>query len=525
MKKAVAVLVFSLFALISLSSVQLNFAGAITEVDTTAFISMPTSVETAQAINIKMWIEPSPPTAADHFNSVALTITRPDNVKNDYTPIRDVDGTFYWSYMINQLGNYTFQFSFLGETFADGALKYKSSQSQIVMLKAVGDEKPPVEPSGGSWSMKQPMNQARGGLGVAAVNGKIYAIGGCIENGSYVPLYPTTGLVGTNEEYDPATDTWTLKTSMPTPRSNFAIAVVQNKIYCINSAIIGFKLDEVYHLFEQPIWSGVNEVYDPATDTWETKAPMPAAAPFAKANVVNDKIYIINEGVNWMYDPANDSWSKKASTPTPYDGYPTTYPSAVFGDKIYFLNNHLPVQIYDTVTDSWSQGALSPRLDPKGVVCATTGEFAPERIYFFTLAQYGWVPYGETGTSGFARRTTFVYNPQTDSWSAGTIIPHFRVDYGVAVLSDKVYAIGGYVWENPASNNVTVCGLNEQYTPIGYGEVKPTSDMDSPEAPVNLSNKFEFPSTAMVAAVLASLAVVACLGLFVYYRKRVISKP
>ena len=55
-----------------------------------------------------------------------------------------------------------------------------------------------------SWTTKTPMQEARGYLQVAVTNGKIYAIGG-------------SGPIGTNEEYDPATDNWTAKSPMPTP--------------------------------------------------------------------------------------------------------------------------------------------------------------------------------------------------------------------------------------------------------------------------------------------------------------------
>ena len=64
------------------------------------------------------------------------------------------------------------------------------------------------------WTQKAPMHEARGGLGVAAVNGKIYAIGGSTESGYLAPL---SGIVDTNEEYDPAKDTWTFRSPMPSP--------------------------------------------------------------------------------------------------------------------------------------------------------------------------------------------------------------------------------------------------------------------------------------------------------------------
>jgi hypothetical protein len=58
-----------------------------------------------------------------------------------------------------------------------------------------------------TWALKNPMPTPRTEFGVATVNNKIYAIGGY--SGS---------VLRTVEEYDPATDTWTRKADMPTPR-------------------------------------------------------------------------------------------------------------------------------------------------------------------------------------------------------------------------------------------------------------------------------------------------------------------
>lgn len=75
-----------------------------------------------------------------------------------------------------------------------------------------------------SWVSKAPMHVARSYIGVGVVNGKIYAIGGATQHGSS-PNSLSGGFVGTNEEYDPASDTWTYKSAMPTPRHYFATAV------------------------------------------------------------------------------------------------------------------------------------------------------------------------------------------------------------------------------------------------------------------------------------------------------------
>jgi len=52
-----------------------------------------------------------------------------------------------------------------------------------------------------SWITRAPMQQARSGLGVIAVDGKIYAIGG----------YTGKTLTGANEMYDPDGDVWVNK--------------------------------------------------------------------------------------------------------------------------------------------------------------------------------------------------------------------------------------------------------------------------------------------------------------------------
>ncbi|MFQ6041671.1 MAG: kelch repeat-containing protein, partial [Candidatus Poribacteria bacterium] len=57
----------------------------------------------------------------------------------------------------------------------------------------------------GKWVRNTNMPTARWGLSTCVVNGKIYAIGGC---GPEAP-------VNAVEEYDPATDTWRWKDSMP----------------------------------------------------------------------------------------------------------------------------------------------------------------------------------------------------------------------------------------------------------------------------------------------------------------------
>jgi hypothetical protein len=131
----------------------------------------------------------------------------------------------------------------------------------------------PADAVADSWTAKTLMLEARAHLGVAVVYGKLYAIGGDAgsETGSGMTGDGFSGQVtGTTEEYDPATELWNYKAPMPTARALFGIAVYQNKVYCIGGyyAIFTYKGEDLDEI--EYFNTGANEVYDPTTDTWET---------------------------------------------------------------------------------------------------------------------------------------------------------------------------------------------------------------------------------------------------------------
>ena len=367
-----------------------------------------------------------------------------------------------------------------------------------------------------SWITRPPLPDPKSGLGVAVVNGKIYAIGSD----------------GTNEEYDPAALTWTTKQPVPTPRSAFGIAVYQNKIYVIGG-YIGF--DMVTGL---PILGSVNEVYDPLTDSWESKETMPTNRSQLNANVANGKIYLIGGrtggqystvNLNEAYDPETDSWTVEAPVPYPV----VLYASAVVDDKIYVMGgqdefsdsmNLDLVQIYEPSTDTWSFGSPMPTVVWQAAAAATTGVWAPKRIYVI-----GGLP----DHSLYGTDINQAYNPEDNSWTLATSMPTPRLNLGVAVVNDTLYALGGASFANVQA---TVYEANELYIPLGYeGPLPPhwspspspspsptTSPTPSPseqtiETPEPQPNPF--PTTTVAAASVAVVAVVS-ISLLIYFKKR-----
>jgi hypothetical protein len=265
-----------------------------------------------------------------------------------------------------------------------------------------------------SWVELASMNIARAWLGVAAVNGKIYAIGGSTASGFEPASFPYGNInadhfVGTNEEYDPTNNTWSYKAPMPTPRMSFAIAVIQGKIYCMGGRSVAGDMSGGY--------TSVNEVYDPVTDTWGSKAPMPFANGWIEAKVIDDKIYIRNSlpntsGINYVYDPTSDRWN--SSVPTPQDG------------KL----------LLDYIPNGYE----------------TTGIMSPKMVYTFNR--------------DFSSNVD-VYNPENDSWKNGVPRPLERYGFGVAVANDIFYVVGGYTYS--FIGNFAPLTANEEYIPLGYG--------------------------------------------------------
>ena len=159
----------------------------------------------------------------------------------------------------------------------------------------------------GLWTTKQHLNTPRGAPAIAAVNGKIYAIGGQNQD---------PGQLDTVEEFDPDANggfgAWTTKPSvMPHPRSQSAAAILNDKVYIIGGIIA--DLGDISTV----------DVYDPALDTWTTVASMPTARDLLGAAVVDDAIYAVGGGAPVGRVGENFTYQITATNnPVSYEAYP-----------------------------------------------------------------------------------------------------------------------------------------------------------------------------------------------------------
>ena len=80
----------------------------------------------------------------------------------------------------------------------------------------------------GTWESGKGMPTARAWLGSTVANGKIYVFGGYSGLRGNDPVYENC-----NQEYDPATDTWSIKSSMSVSKCKTKACTVGDKIYVI----------------------------------------------------------------------------------------------------------------------------------------------------------------------------------------------------------------------------------------------------------------------------------------------------
>ena len=146
-----------------------------------------------------------------------------------------------------------------------------------------------------AWEYIAGIGVARASAAVAAVDGKVYVIGGRA-NG----VLKTTAVENSVEVYDPAANTWTALAPKPTGVVNDEAGVIGGIIYVPGG--------------------GVLEAYNPATNTWATRAPMPAVVSSGTVAVVGSKLYVLGgkvEGVVvgtcYVYDQPGNTWSTCAA--------------------------------------------------------------------------------------------------------------------------------------------------------------------------------------------------------------------
>jgi N-acetylneuraminic acid mutarotase len=229
------------------------------------------------------------------------------------------------------------------------------------------------DPPANKWAKKKPMALPAHHLALTELNGKIYVFGGFTEGkiGNLAAWTPINNAF----EYDPVNDSWKALAPMPTKRGAAVAAMVGGKMFVIGGATTapGATNPAIHPTVAQRVLSTVEE-YDPETNTWRARAPMPTPRNHTAAGVVDGKIYVIGGRIGAAfiaassdlanveaYDPATDTWGRPlAKMPTARSGLDV----GVYKGRIYVAGGenqdffahtaYHAFEAYDPATNTWS---------------------------------------------------------------------------------------------------------------------------------------------------------------------------
>jgi hypothetical protein len=278
--------------------------------------------------------------------------------------------------------------------------------------------------------------------------------------------------------FDPVANTWTALAAVPDLFSAGASGVYApnvNKLFVFGGEFVGPPSTVV----------NTTRIYDIATNTWSTGAPMPAVRWSMGSGYFNGKIYLVGGcstdspdlcfGQVWEYDPVLNTWN------TSRMNMPITLGGPGFG----IINGHMYIAggrnlvfwalntlyDYDIAANTWTARATMPL----GVNAPGSAVIAGKLWVFgggFPFSGPGTMPTARNkgGVGAWLKRllnpdtTTAlqVYDPGTNTWSLGPHLNQLRWFPAGRDVGNIVVAVGGYHEPNTTTSvevNVTAfCG-------------------------------------------------------------------
>ena len=308
-------------------------------------------------------------------------------------------------------------------------------------------------PTSGSWQPGPPLLTARDQFAGGVLDGKLIVFGG--------NRNPDGGSLLSTELLDPAAGPWAYKADNGHNGGDgveeLSGAVVNGKFYVVGAWGGGTPYG-VFNFVEE---------YDPLSDTWTSKAPMPTTRASATAVAYNNKIYVFGGyydndfgtarttyTVVEAYDPANDTWATETYMPT----YLQSPSVAVVGNKAYVIggaygswpNVHpvTDVSVYDFVSRTWSTNSCAPLPTPAGFTYSGAGPVKDGKIYLIGGYPTGAIPAGEVNSNNWST-CFYIYDTVSNTWSSGDPLPGGQVEYGFrAIIGDDLWVAGGDIAYN-----------------------------------------------------------------------------
>jgi N-acetylneuraminic acid mutarotase len=287
----------------------------------------------------------------------------------------------------------------------------------------------PEEPSEEIWENLAPMPTPRTEVAVAAIDHKIYVLGG---------FDRTNRATDVVEVYNIISNTWETSLRLPIPMHHVGATSYSGEIYVIGGYLEGWRASNSLY------------IYNPESG-WREGAAMPTKRGALTVQFVDGILYAVGGAdrialdVVESYSPENDSWISKNQMPTARDHLA----SAVVDSKMYVVGGRIITlatnigtnEVYDPFTNSWNSLESMPTARG-GITAASIAE---------TFFVFG----GESNTGTFSQNEQYI--PGT-GWFSRESMPTARHGLGAVTVGDRIYVIGGGI-----EPGVSVSAVNEAY--------------------------------------------------------------
>lgn len=192
--------------------------------------------------------------------------------------------------------------------------------------------------------------------------------------------------------------------------------------------------------------SSDRKVYGFTTSGWLGRSNMITGRAWGATAVLGDTIYTIGgqDGSfygrkNEAYNPATNTWSSKAAFPRSDGRYNLTafpYKGLVYtlgGTDVLQTYNADTLDVYDPATDSWTTGVAYYPLITAGTACAAYGE----RFYCFGGEYY------RAGLTSYKYNDVYEFDPGAKTFTPRKPMPTARNLAFAAPIGGKIYVVGG----------------------------------------------------------------------------------
>jgi len=290
------------------------------------------------------------------------------------------------------------------------------------------------------WRVEAPMGIERNQFTGGVIDGKIYVFGGNDDDGENLKSM---------EMFDPDTGIWRKRADNNHAHGEgveeLTGAVVDGKLYVFGAygwTGVGWESSEINFV----------EEYDPATNTWRSRARKATLVTAAPAAVYEREIYLFGGGwwtagityrVVEAFNPSTNSWRHVTDIPTDVQMFAV----ATVGDKAYLIGGYLPdenrmtgaVMAFDFTTGQWDVESCRP-MDAersRGFAYSGAAPVIDGKIYLIGGME------GSRDLGVWASDKIDIYDPATNTWQARDPLPVSLDDHLSLVVDNRIYVIGG----------------------------------------------------------------------------------